>query len=130
MQSVAHPATRERPLGDRVAMGDPLQLAELVAAKLSHDLSGLLGSLTGVLEVAGEASGGATDEIALAAETASILLLRLQLLREAWGGVAKPMDLPTLAARKRGTIGEQRLKLDRGGCRKEPCSTCRWRGWS
>jgi histidine phosphotransferase ChpT len=95
---------------------DSLQLAELLSAKFSHDLSGLLGSLTGVLELAGDAApGSADDEVALATETASVLLLRLKLLREAWGGVDEPMDLATLAARKRGTVGEHRLELDLRG---------------
>jgi histidine phosphotransferase ChpT len=96
-------------------MPAPLKLAELVAVKLSHDLSGLLGSLTGVLELAAEDRGNGSDEVALAIETASVLMLRLQLLREAWGGLTEPMDLATLAARKRGTVGEQRLQIDLGG---------------
>ncbi len=100
-------------------MAPSIQLAELVAAKFSHDLSGLLGSLTGVLELAADVPGGATDEIALATETASVLLLRLQLLREAWSGVGEPMDLATLEARKRGTVGGHRLKLDLGGLAEE-----------
>ena len=33
-------------------MNDSLRLAELLSARLCHDLSGLLGSLIGVLEIA------------------------------------------------------------------------------
>ena len=93
-------------------MADPMQLAELVSVKFSHDMSGLLGSLTGVLELVAGAQGGATEEIALATETATELLHRLQLLRAAWGGVPEALDLPTLRTLMRGVVGSHRLELD------------------
>jgi histidine phosphotransferase ChpT len=92
-----------------------MHLAELVSVRLSHDLGGLLGSLNGVLELAAGDPAAATEEIALAVETAGELMLRLQLLRAAWGGVDEAMDLATLRARKVGAVGGHRLELDLDG---------------
>jgi histidine phosphotransferase ChpT len=96
-------------------MADPLQLAELVCARFSHDVSGLLGSLNGVLELAVEAPGQATEEVALASKAAAELVARLRLLRAAWGGVSEPMDLDTLRAQMRGLDGGHRMRLDLDG---------------
>jgi histidine phosphotransferase ChpT len=87
-----------------------LSLAELVCARLCHDLSGLLGSLTGTLELVTEA-GPPTEELAVATDTAVALTLRLRLLRAAWAGPPEPLDLPELAALARG-LPASRVGLD------------------
>jgi histidine phosphotransferase ChpT len=96
-------------------VANAVHLAELVSVRLSHDLGGLLGSLAGVLELAAENSDGATEELSLAGESAAELVLRLQLLRAAWGTASEPMDLPTLRSRKAGAVGGHRLRLDLDG---------------
>jgi histidine phosphotransferase ChpT len=96
-------------------MADPLQLAELICARFSHDVSGLLGSLNGVLELAVEAPGPATEEVALASKAAAELVARLQLLRAAWGGVSDALDLDTLRAKMHGVDGGHRMRLNLDG---------------
>jgi histidine phosphotransferase ChpT len=100
-------------------MVNSIQLAELVCARFTHDLSGLLGSLAGVLELVVDASGAASEELSLAAETASEMSLRLHVLRAAWGGTSEPMDLATLRRWGRGVVGGHRLELDLDGLAEE-----------
>jgi len=66
------------------SMSEALRLAELLCARLCHDLGGLLGSLIGVLEIARE-EHAESETLALAEETAIELGQRLKLLRAAWG---------------------------------------------
>ena len=87
-----------------------LSLAELVCARLCHDLSSLLGSLTGTLELVLEA-GPPTEELSVAADSAVALTLRLRLLRAAWAGTSEPLDLPELTALARG-LPANRVGLD------------------
>jgi len=96
-------------------MADTVQLAELVSIKFGHDLSGLAGSLTGILELIADSQDDSTNEVTLAIQTATELMLRLQLLRSAWGGVSEEMDLSTLRAHKLGLVGAERLSLDLDG---------------
>jgi histidine phosphotransferase ChpT len=94
-------------------MDDRLRLTELVCARLCHDLSGLLGSLVGTLELVTEASQD-TEAASIATATATALALRLKLLRAAWGGQPEPLDLPRLTALARGLAG-RRVGLDVSG---------------
>jgi histidine phosphotransferase ChpT len=94
-------------------MDDSVRLAELVCARLCHDLSGLLGSLVGTLELVAEASSD-KEAAAIATTTATALALRLRLLRAAWGGVPEPLDLPGLTALAQG-LAARRVGLDVSG---------------
>jgi len=94
-------------------MDDRLRLAELVCARICHDLAGLLGSLVGTLELVAE-EAGATEAVSLATDTAGVLALRLRLLRAAWAGLADPLDLPRLAALASG-LATSRVALDLAG---------------
>ena len=96
-------------------MADPVRLAELVCARLSHDLGGLLGSLTGVLDLAREAAGGSEEELALAVETAQEIAGRLRLLRAAWGGGSGAVAIAELQDFRRGITGHRRVRLDLSG---------------
>jgi histidine phosphotransferase ChpT len=96
-------------------MANPMQLAELVCTRFSHDLSGLLGSMNGVLELAADAPGQNAEEVALAVRTAGELTVRLRLLRAAWGGLSDPMDADALRALIPGIPGGHRLQLDLDG---------------
>jgi histidine phosphotransferase ChpT len=91
-------------------MDDRLRLTELVCARLCHDLSGLLGSLIGTLELVTEASED-TEAASIVTATATALALRLKLLRAAWGGQPGPLDLLHLIALARGLAG-RRVGLD------------------
>ena len=95
-------------------MNETLRLAELLCARLCHDLSGPLGALIGVLEVArGEQPDSET--LALAEDTAVELAQRLKLLRAAWGHDSDDLD----AARLRGFAdclsSSRRVRLDLAG---------------
>jgi histidine phosphotransferase ChpT len=91
-------------------MNDGVRLAELVCARLCHDLSGLLGSLVGTLELMAE-EGGITEAAAIATDTAGALVMRLRLLRAAWAGDPEPLDLPRLTTLARG-LASHRVTLD------------------
>ena len=93
------------------SIADPLRLSELVALRLCHDFGGLLGTLTGTLELCADAAGP-SSELATATEAASELTARLQLLREAWAGDGSGLDLRGLQALARGLPGAHRVRLD------------------
>ena len=73
-------------------MSGSLRLAELLCSRLCHDLSGLVGSLIGVLEIAREELAP-SETLVVAEETAVELTQRLKLLRAAWGQDSDPLDL-------------------------------------
>lgn len=91
---------------------EALRLAEIVCARLCHDVAGSLGALIGSLELANEKDGGVLEEaLELASNTGRALAARLRLLRAAWAGTDAPLDLPTLADLARG-LPARRLELD------------------
>jgi histidine phosphotransferase ChpT len=95
-------------------MSGSLNLAELLCARLCHDLSGLLGSLTGVLEIAREEQAQ-SETLVVAEETAVELAQRLKLLRAAWGQDGEPMDLLQLQIFAESLSSSRRLRLDLAG---------------
>src|SRR4051794_41754089 len=99
-------------------MSGPLHLAELLCSRLCHDLSGLLGSLIGVLEIAREEQAE-SETLAVAEETASELTQRLKLLRAAWGQEGEALDLYKLQTFADGLSASRRLRLDLGGMHPE-----------
>lgn len=94
-------------------MDDRLLLAELLSARLCHDLSGLLGSLLGTLELLTE-DAATSEATSIAIDTAATLNRRLRLLRTAWAGTAEPLDLPRLSQLAQG-LAARRIALDPGG---------------
>jgi len=94
-------------------MEDSLRLTEAVCARLCHDLSGLLGSLVGTLELVTETSAD-KEAAAVASAAAAALALRLRLLRAAWGGRSEPLDLPRLTTLAQG-LAARRVALDVSG---------------
>jgi len=94
-------------------MDDRLRLTELVCARLCHDLSGLLGSLVGTLELITEGNED-TEAASIVADTATTLALRLKFFRAAWGGQPEPLDLAHLTTLARGLAG-RRVGLDLSG---------------
>jgi histidine phosphotransferase ChpT len=100
------------------SMSESLQLAELLCSRLCHDLSGLVGSLIGVLEMAREEQAD-SETLVVAEETAVELTQRLKLLRAAWGQDSEPLDLFQLQAFAEGLLSSRRLRLDLGGLEPE-----------
>jgi histidine phosphotransferase ChpT len=96
------------------SMSESLRLAELLCARLCHDLSGLLGSLIGVLEIAREEQAE-SETLVVAEETAVELGMRLKLLRAAWGQDAEELDLIGLQNFADSLFASRRLRLDLGG---------------
>lgn len=93
-------------------MDEMLSVAEMLAAKMSHDLSSGIGVLPMLLEMAAETPGG--EALPLATEIARNLVDRLKLLRAAWGPAGEPMDVPSLSALAAGLM-QSRCRLDCSG---------------
>jgi histidine phosphotransferase ChpT len=89
----------------------PLHLAELLCSRLCHDLSGLLGSLVGVLEIAREEQAE-SETLAVAEDTAVELTQRLRLLRAAWGQDSEPVDVSQLQTFAESLLASRRVRLE------------------
>ncbi len=87
-----------------------LALAECVATRLCHDVAGLVGTLSGTLEMALE--DGQPDEEAaqLATDAVRLLGAQVRLYRAAWGG-GEP-DATPLSGLTEGLPNRVRLKLE------------------
>ena len=95
-------------------MSEALRVAEMLCARLCHDLSGLLGSLIGVVEIAREEQPE-SETLAVAEETAVEMGQRLKLLRAAWGMSEGAMDLIQLQTLADNLSNSRRMRLDLGG---------------
>jgi histidine phosphotransferase ChpT len=96
-------------------MQDPLHLAELLCARLCHDLSGPLGSLMGATELAIEDEQERGEALAVAADSAAALGRRLRLLRAAWGGESGPLDVEAFQELAEGLSVGRRVSVDLSG---------------
>ena len=99
-------------------MSERLRLAELLSARLCHDLSGPLGALIGVLEIAREEQPG-SEALALAEEAAVELAQRLKLLRGAWGEDAEELGVDLLRGLADSLSASRRVRLDLAGLQPE-----------
>jgi histidine phosphotransferase ChpT len=88
-------------------------LAESLCARLCHDMSGPLGTVTGALELASEDPDSAVESLQLAQEAAAQMVLRLRLSRAAWAGDCGPLDAAGLADLATGL--PPRVNLEAGG---------------
>jgi histidine phosphotransferase ChpT len=70
---------------------DGLLLAETLAVRLCHDLSGQVNALTGCMEILREEAD--PEALALAGDAADMLARRLRLARAAWGRTGGPMSV-------------------------------------
>jgi histidine phosphotransferase ChpT len=93
---------------------DLLRLAELLCARLCHDLSGPLGALIGILDLAREEAPD-SETVSLAEETAAELAQRLKLLRAAWGRESEDLDKGRLQEFGAGLLSGRRLRLHLDG---------------
>ena len=89
-----------------------LRLAELLCGRLCHDLSGLLGTLAGTLELAAADPDTAVEALQLSSETAATLTRRLRLLRTLWGEDGDALDVAGLRRIAEDLPGAHRAKLD------------------
>jgi histidine phosphotransferase ChpT len=97
---------------------DLLRLAELLCARLCHDLSGPLGALIGILDLAREEAPD-SETVSLAEETATELAQRLKLLRAAWGRESDDLDKGRLEDFAAGLLSGRRVRFDLGGLAPE-----------
>jgi histidine phosphotransferase ChpT len=93
---------------------EALRLAELLCARLCHDLSGSLGALMGIIDMAREEQP-ASETVALAEETAVDLVRRLKLLRAAWGQDGEDLDVERLRDVANTLSSSRRVHLDLTG---------------
>lgn len=96
----AQPATAggHAPGQSLTAIRDGLRLAELVATRLCHEVSGAAGTLAGAVEIARTEPASAAEALDIAAAAGVSLAARLRLLRAAWTGAAEPLDVAALRA--------------------------------
>ena len=111
-------------------MSDSLRLAELLCARLCHDLSGPLGALIGIAGDCPRGAAGQRDAGAGRGHRRVELAQRLKLLRAAWGRMATTMDAgPAARLRRRpggqpaGAAGPRRVWSP------APCSRRRQPAW-
>ncbi len=90
---------------------DPLHLAELMAARLCHDLSGPVGPMAGMLELAREEPAAAAEALAVVSESTDGLVARIRLLRAAWGGDCGAMDIEAMSALLAAGLAHKRVGL-------------------
>lgn len=93
-----------------------LHLALLLAARLSHDLSGPLGGLAAALDE----MPADPDAQPLAQDAALVLRRRLQLFRAAWGGWPAPLGQTTLQELAGGLPNARRLQMVLDGLEDPP----------
>ncbi len=85
-----------------------LALAQMLSARLSHDLAGLVGSLVGTLELA----NSDPEAFAMAQETALALNGRLKLLRAAFGAAEQNLSFAEIAELLRALPVSRRVSLN------------------
>jgi histidine phosphotransferase ChpT len=89
-----------------------LRLAELLTARLCHDLSGALGTVVGALEMADEDPSMAADALPVAGDASRQLSARLRLLRAAWGDGMGGMHTPELVSLLQGIPHGRKLRIN------------------
>jgi histidine phosphotransferase ChpT len=90
--------------------GDALRLAELLCARICHDLAGPIGTLVGTLEYVREQQPD-SEEAALADEAVNDVAQRLKLLRAAWSRTAEELDVPRLTSLAANLSAARKLRL-------------------
>lgn len=93
-------------------MRDPLRLAELVAARVLHDVGGLAATLNATLELTAQEFPEAGENLPAAIDAAGELGRRVTLLRAAWGPTEGPLPVVRLPELAQGAAGGHRLRID------------------
>lgn len=89
------------------------QLADTLCARLCHDLSGPLGTVTGAVDMAIEDPATASEPLSLAQDAAGQMIARLRLLRAAWAGDCGVLDAAALASLATGLPPRVTVDLER-----------------
>lgn len=97
---------------------DRLRLAELLCARISHDLGGMIGTLSGALEMANDPSVAA-EAVSVAHQAALELRHRLELQRACWGPGTAPLHVPALLTFAEGLPRANYCRLDLAGLAPE-----------
>jgi histidine phosphotransferase ChpT len=92
--------------------GSPLHLAELLAARLCHEFSGLIGAVASAI---GAVEDDGAAALGLAAEAASALTLRLRLWRAAWSEADEMLGVADLLDLLRALPGTRRIAYETVG---------------
>jgi histidine phosphotransferase ChpT len=93
-------------------ISDTLNLVELTCARLCHELSGLAGTLSGVIDLALEEAPAAAETLAVGRDAARELVQRLRLLRAAWGPNGTPLTPATVSVLLQGRHNAGRISID------------------
>lgn len=94
-------------------MDDAVILAELLCARLAHDLSGPLGTMAAAVDLLGDPDAETRREaLGLAGEATAEMTRRLRFLRAAWGSGAEPHSIASIARLAEGVLGGGRTTLD------------------
>ena len=96
---------------ERNDANDALLLAEVLATRLCHDLSGNLNALVGAVDLLRDEPEAAEEALVLATDAATALVRRLRLLRAAWGGNGAALGVDELRTMIDGAFGH-RLRID------------------
>jgi histidine phosphotransferase ChpT len=83
-----------------------------ICARICHDLSGTLGTLSGALECVAEMADNEDDALRLASDAAGALMARLRLLRAAWSGPEGDLTPQDLSELLQGLSRRDRLRID------------------
>lgn len=89
-----------------------LRLAELVAARLCHDISGALGTVANALELAVDDPGSAAEALAVASDASGELGLRLRVLRACFVSSGESLAIGDLLVLARGLPAARRMQID------------------
>ena len=92
--------------------GDSIRLAELVCARLCHDLGGLIGTVGNAVDMVADDLGGGGEILAFAVTAAKSLTQRLRLLRAAWGPETNAIDLDALRGLTTQALAARRIELN------------------
>ena len=95
-----------------VTVVECIRLAELTCARLCHDLSGLIGTVAGTVEMAMADQRAPDDALSLAADASRDLTLRLKLFRAAWGLPIEPVSVAELRNLARGLPPRPPITVD------------------
>jgi histidine phosphotransferase ChpT len=94
---------------------DPLQLAELIAARICHDLSGPVSPMAGMLELMQEDPDTAEEALSIILKTAESLIARLRLTRAAWTGDGSEMGVEEIGRLVTDGMARKRVTIDLEG---------------
>lgn len=93
-------------------ISDWIRMTELICARLCHDLSGLVGTVGGAMELVSDAQPELPEELALASEAARELACRLRLYRAAWAGGEGALSVSSLLALAEGLPQARQIAIE------------------